>query len=58
MKSKSKIEKIEIFDMHGKILFQQNTYNGKINISKFPTGTCILKIKSEGKETIKKIIKN
>ena len=58
IKTTQKIEKIEIFDMQGKILLQQNTNIGKINISKLPIGTYILKIKSDGKETIKKIIKN
>ncbi|WP_415328688.1 T9SS type A sorting domain-containing protein [Chryseobacterium sp. MMS23-Vi53] len=59
IKAEENIKNVKIFDVQGKMTFHQDLNHEmmKINLSDYPTGTYIIKIKTDNTEISKKIIK-
>ncbi|WP_312390579.1 T9SS type A sorting domain-containing protein [Chryseobacterium sp.] len=59
VRSDEKIKSIQLLDAQGRIINTQNENNEeiKINLSSYPTGNYVMKIKTESREIFKKIIK-
>jgi len=56
--AESQINKVEIYDMDGKMLMQENNFAGKMNVSSLAKGMYIVKIYINGEAAVRKMIKN
>ena len=56
--AESQINKVEIYNMDGKMLMQENNFAGKMNVSSLAKGLYIVKIYINGEAAIRKMIKN
>ena len=56
--AESQINKVEIYNMDGKMLMQENNFAGKMNVSSLAKGLYFVKIYINGEAAIRKMIKN
>lgn len=55
------LENIEVYDVNGRLILKQNTFDNnfetKINLTNAPTGIYFIKISADGKNIVKRIVK-